>query len=240
MSSKANSAVSAKKKVTGMDTSKAFPVYSDFSHMTAAGGIGGISFAVGLREENSADMIYKVFPLTKIVPVPQKVKVVKKKEKKVEEKICTRPDCSARKEKCSELQDENKHLRTKLKALQDRIETTKNKIILTEKSVLMAEEKNDTITGQIEDAQARILSTEADVAKTEIFNQALKRQLDVINQEIVNFKSETEEKYNKIREILDNKTQRMVVFSNHPKYRDEQLANEVSVLQFPTDGDESD
>ena len=104
----------------------------------------------------------------------------------------------------------------------------------------MAEEKNDTVTGQIEDAQARIIQTEADVAKTEIFNQALKRQLDVINQEIIDFKNETEEKYNKIREILDNKTQRMVVFSNSPKHKDEQLANEVSVLQFPTDGEDSD
>lgn len=234
-------AESSSRKKAGMESSKAFPVYSDFSHMTASGGIGGISFAVGLREENSAEMIYRVFPLTKVVPVPQKVKVVKKKEeKKVEEKVCSRPDCTARKEKCGELQDENKHLRLKLKALQDRIETTKNKIILTEKSVLMAEEKNDTVTGQIEDAQARIIQTEADVAKTEIFNQALKRQLDVINQEIIDFKNETEEKYNKIREILDNKTQRMVVFSNSPKHKDEQLANEVSVLQFPTDGEDSD
>lgn len=230
-----------KPKLNGMDSNKALPVYSDFSHMTSAAGIGGISFAVGLREKNSDDMIYRVFPMTKIVPVQEKVKVVpKKKEKKEEAKHCTRPDCTARKEKCGELQDENKHLRLKLKALRDKIETTKNKIILAEKSVLMAEEKNDTITGQIEDAQARIEQTELDVAKTEVFNQALRKQLDVINQEIIDFKEETEEKYNKIREILDNKTERKVVFSSNPRHRDSQLANEVSVLKFPDEEDDSD
>eukprot|EP01032_Pedospumella_encystans_P014345 gene14345-16480_t len=47
---------------------KSMPVYSDFSHMTAKQGIGGIKFAVGLREDNPDELIARVFPMTKIVP----------------------------------------------------------------------------------------------------------------------------------------------------------------------------
>jgi hypothetical protein len=140
-----------KDKSTGMNR-KPLPVYSDFSHMSASEGIGGIRFAVSLREENADEMIAHVFPMAKIVPgvVKEKKKMVKK-EKKVEEKACARPDCSARKDKFGELQDENKNLKIKLKALSDKIETTKNKISLTEKSIIMAEEKNDTLNGHIEE-----------------------------------------------------------------------------------------
>lgn len=231
----------------GMDAVKAFPVYSDFSHMKANGGLDGVQFAVGLREENPEEMIFKVFPMTKIVPVPQKEKVVKKKEKKKEEpKECTRPDCAARKEKLVDLNNENKDLRIKLKLLQDKIETTRNKIVLTEKSVLMAEEKNDVLSGQIEDVQSRIQSTEADVAKTEQFNVTLRHQLEVINEEIASLRTSTDTNKAKIREIVDRKAERNVVFSSRsdPRFQNPALATEVSHLQFPNtdddDGEESD
>lgn len=220
---------------------KPLPVYSDFSHMSSSQGIGGIRFAVSLREDNADEMIAHVFPMAKIVPgVAKEKKVVRKKEKKVEEKACARPDCMARKEKFTELQDENKSLKIKLKALSDKIETTKNKISLTEKSIIMAEEKNDTLNGHIEEAQARIFTIENDVEKFEIFNQALKRQLSVLHQRIEELKNQTEEQNNQLRDMLDEKTERKVVFSNDPAKRDNLLASEVSTLKFPVDGDDSD
>ena len=56
---------------------KSLPVYSDFSHMSAAnGGIGTVMFAVGLREDNAEEMIKRVFPMTKIIPSPVKEKKI--------------------------------------------------------------------------------------------------------------------------------------------------------------------
>lgn len=229
-----------KEKPSGM-AHKPLPVYSDFSHMSASQGIGGIRFAVSLREENADEMIAHVFPMAKIIPgVAKEKKATRKKEKKVEEKACARPDCIARKEKFIELQDENKNLRTKLKTLYDKIETTKNKVSLTEKSIIMAEEKNDTLNGHIEEAQARIFTIESDVEKVELFNQALKRQLGALHHRIEELKSQTEEQNNQLRDMLDEKTERKVVFSSDPKLRNDLLATEVSTLAFAPDGDDSD
>jgi len=220
---------------------KQLPVYSDFSHMPSNQGIGGIRFAVSLREDNADEMIAHVFPMAKIVPgVIKEKKAARKKEKKAEEKACARPDCMARKEKFAELQDENKNLKLKLKAIYDKIETTKNKVSLTEKSIIMAEEKNDTLNGHIEEAQARIFTIESDVEKVEIFNQALKRQLAVLHSKIEELKCQTDEQNNQLRDMLDDKIERKVVFSNDPKFRNNLLAGEVSTLAFPIDGDDSD
>jgi chromosome segregation ATPase len=219
---------------------KALPVYSDFSHMSARQGIGGIRFAVSLREENADELIGRVFPMTKIVPGVKKEKKVRKVEKKVEDKTCSRPDCLARKEKMAELQDENKHMRHKLKSLEDRIETTRNKISLTEKSIIMTEEKNDVLNGQIEDAQARIFAIEADVEKGESINQTLGRQLSTLQQDIENVKKLTEDQNSQLKDMLENKSEQEMVFSRDPKHRNPQLASEVSVLGFPVDGEDSD
>ena len=219
---------------------KSMPVYSDFSHMTAKQGIGGIKFAVGLREDNPDELIARVFPMTKIVPGVKKEKKVRKVEKKVEEKTCSRADCSARKDKMHELQDENKHLRMKLKNLEDRIETARNKISLTEKSIIMTEEKNDVLNGQIEDAQGRIFTIEADVEKGEKINSTLRRQLSGLQQDIERIKSETENQEHQLRDLLDSKTEQKLVFSKDPRHKNAQLASEVSGLSFPMDGDDSD
>jgi len=161
-------------------------------------------------------------------------------EKKVEEKTCSRADCTARKEKMVELQDENKHLRLKLKALEDRIETARNKISLTEKSIIMTEEKNDVLNGQIEDAQGRIFTIEADVEKGEKINSTLRRQLSGLQQDIERIKSETENQDHQLRDLLDSKTEQKLVFSKDPKHKNAQLASEVSGLNFPVDGEDSD
>lgn len=221
---------------------KAFPVYSDFSHMSAKQGLGNIAFAVGLRDDSGQDLLQRVFPMTKIIPVvkAEKKKKPKKKEKVVEEKICSRIDCSARRDKYTELQKENDVLRNKLKLLEGKVETTKNKITLTEKSIIMAEEKNDTLNGQIEDAQTRIFAIEADVEKGENFNQTLRKQLATVQQEIDDIKRQTEEQSNQLKDIIDNKSDRHIVFSRDPRHRDERLATEVSTLRFQNEDEDSD
>lgn len=218
----------------------ALPVYSDFSHMSAQQGIGNIRFAVSLREENPDAIVARVFPLTKIIPVEIKEKKKPKKPKKQEEKVCARPDCAARKDKLNELKDENKALRDNLQAIGTKLETTRNKISLTEKSILMAEEKNDTLNGQIEEAQNRIISMESDVEKAEIFNQTLRRQLEALQQEIENINAQTAQATTELQDLLEDKSERKIVFSRNPKHRDNQLATEVSTLRFPTDGNDSD
>lgn len=222
-------------------TEKALPVYSDFSHMSAAHGIGNIRFAVGLREENPDALIARVFPLTKIVPVAQKEKKPKPKPKpKPEEKPCVRPDCAARKEKLGELKDENNGMRRKVKALENRLETTRNKIALTDKSIIMAEEKNDNLNGQIDEARGRIIQMEQNVEKAEAFNQTLRRQLLALQQEIENIRNETIGQQQQLQELLEDKTERKIIFSSQPHHRDEHLATEVSILKFPDDGNDSD
>ncbi|RYY86319.1 hypothetical protein EON63_06015 [archaeon] len=151
------------------------PVYSDFSHMSGAGGVGTVKFVVGLREDNPDAIIARVFPLTKIVPGEVKEKKAKPKPKKVvvEDKTCQRADCAARKEKLANMKDENKGLRMKVKAIEGKVDTVRNKIALNEKSILLAEEKNDTLNGQIEESQTKIVTMTADVEKAESFNRLL-------------------------------------------------------------------
>ena len=225
------------------------PVYSDFAHMPSSGGLGTIKFAVGLREDNAEEMIHRVFPMTKIVPGVPKEKKKKEVKKKVEEKPCERPDCSARKEKLVELQSENKGLRQSFKVLEGKIETTKNKITFTEKAIIMAEEKNDTLNGQIEEALARIQAIEQDVQKGESFNITLRNQLALIQEEIAEVNRNTEDQNQQLQDMLEHKEDQKIVFggrdghnnnNNSHRNRDAKLANEVSVLQFPDDGDDSD
>jgi chromosome segregation ATPase len=211
---------------------------------TQNSGIGDIKFVVGLREGANADkLIERVFPLTKIIPVEIKEKKPKKKPKKIEEKICSRPDCAARKDKLTELKDENKLLRLKVKAIESRVEATKNKIALTEKSIIMAEEKNDTLNGEIEEAQNRIISVEQDVEKAESFNQTLRRQLASVQQEIDQINAQTVEQQRQFQELMEDKAERQIVFAKpslHHNRANHPFVSEVSCLKFPNDGDDSD
>jgi predicted nuclease with TOPRIM domain len=226
-----------------MGASKALPVYSDFAHMPNNAGLGTIKFAVGLREENAEEMIRRVFPMSKIVPGVKKEQKKKEVKKKVEEKPCERPDCSSRKEKLVEMQSENKGLRQSFKVLEGKIETTKNKVTFTEKAFIMAEEKNDTLNGQIEEAFARIQAIEGDVQKGESFNITLRNQLARIQGYIATVDKLTEDQNQQLHDMLESKEDQKIVFAgkaNSHKHRDSKLADEVSVLQFPTDGDDSD
>lgn len=216
---------------------KPLPVYSDFSHMN---GIGNIRFAVGLREDNADQLIARVFPMTKFVPKPIAEKKPKAAPKKIEERPCMRPDCAARKERLNELKDENKGLKFKVKALADKLETAKNKIALADKSIILAEEKNDSLNGQIDEARNRIISIEQEVTKTDKFNIALRNQLAALQQEIANINLETENQTQQLQDLIENKKDRQIIFSKHPKQFDNLLAEEVSILKFSNDDDDSD
>jgi chromosome segregation ATPase len=221
--------------------SNVMPVYSDFSHMAVKNGLGDMSFVVSLREDsrNAEALMRRVFPMTKLVPAIKKEKKKIKKER-LEEKICMRPDCIARREKLVDLQDENKPFRMKLKAVESKVETTKNKISLTEKSIIMAEEKNDILNGQIEDAQSKIFSIETDVEKGEGLNENLRKQLAALHQVIEDIKNQTEDQSNQLRDIVENKSDRKLVFSKNKDDKNKLLATEVSYLSFPKDDDDSD
>jgi chromosome segregation ATPase len=222
----------------GVGAGKPLPVYSDFAHMPS--NLGAIKFAVGLREDNADEIMNRVFPMTKIVPGIKKEKKKKEVKKKVEEKPCERPDCAARKEKLVEMQSENKGLRQSLKVLEGKIETTKNKISFTEKAIIMAEEKNDTLNGQIEEALSRIQTIENDVEKGEKLNQTLRNQLATIMNEIAQIHAQTDEQNNLLRDMIESKEDQKIVFAKRSKATDNHLATEVSVLKFPSDGDDSD
>lgn len=221
------------------------PVYSDFSHMASQKNaeIGNLAFAVGLREENPEEMVSRILPLTRIIPSEKKVRVIKKTvvEKHVaapvEDKICMRPDCVARRERYSELHSENEPLRQQLKAMEGKVAASKNKISLTEKSIQMAEDKNENFKGQIEDIQAKIFTLEAEVEKGDQSNQVLRNQLADLLQEIERLKAETQKNVNRLAVITQNNSGPSVVFSKSGKKACPQ-AFEVSVLQ--NDGDDSD
>eukprot|EP01034_Spumella_vulgaris_P021974 gene21974-28056_t len=104
----------------------------------------------------------------------------------------------------------------------------------------MAEEKNDTLNGQIESSQARIFSIEADVEKGEGFNQTLRKQLETVQAEIAEIRAQTEQANSQLFEILEDKQDQKIVFSRDPKHRNEQLASEVSTLRFVGTEEEAD
>ena len=217
------------------------PVYSDFSHMTASGqvDIGGLTFAVGLREENPEEMVAKILPLTRFIPGEIKPRTIKKVPKKAaEDKPCERPDCMARKEKYVELNSENEHLRQQLRSLESRVSASKNKISLTERSIQIAEDKNDNLKGQIDDVQARIFTVEADVEKGDLLNQELRNQLADLLRELDRLKRDTQVDNDKLSVVLNNLSGPSVVFSKTINPNSAFAKTEVSGLN--NDGDDSD
>lgn len=217
------------------------PVYSDFSHMSSADGVGTVRFVVGLREENPDDIVGRVFPLTKIIPAEVKEKPKKPKPKKVapppEDKTCVRVDCAARKDRLGVMKDENKPLRVKVKVIEGKVETLRNKLAFTEKSIIMAEERNDNLNGQIEEGSAKIQSMTADMEKAESFNITLRNQLHMIQAAIENMKHEYERESQELQELLDDKKERKVIFSSDPRHKVSKDAVDVARLKFAKDPD---
>ncbi len=219
------------------------PVYSDFSHMATSGtvDIGGLTFAVGLREENPEEMVAKILPLTKIVPGEVKARTIKKVQKKVvEDKVCERPDCLARKERYLELASENEQLRQQLRALESKVAASKNKISLTERSIQIAEDKNENLKGQIDDVQARIFTLESDVEKGDQQNQELRGQLSELVSELDRLKKETQSNNDKLAVVIQNLSGPSVVFARPSGGPRPVQAAEVSQLRFQDEDSDDD
>ena len=186
------------------------PVYSDFSHIASTMGIGNTAFAVGLRESNPEELIDRILPLAKVVPGQKRERVIR--EKKKEEKICSKPECVARREIFQEMTHENEYLRVQFRVVEGRVAASRNRVALTEKSVDLAEGKNETLHAQIDEAQAKIVSIQAVVEKSELRNQAIRQQYGGILQEIENMKAQVDNYRMQTQRILDNDSGPRVVF----------------------------
>ncbi len=221
------------------------PVYSDFSHIATSMGIGNTKFAVGLREANPEALINRILPLAKVVPGLKKERVIRKFEK--EEKICSKPECVARRETFQEMNSENEYLRVQLKVMEGRVAASKNRVALSEKSVELAETKNETLRSQIDEAQGKIVTVEGVVEKSEVRNQVLRLQFQALLQEIDTLKAQAEKYSVQTQMILDNDSGPQMVFQNNTGngtedrgqlFRDDAL--EVSTLHFHDSDSDSD
>ncbi|RYY86320.1 hypothetical protein EON63_06020 [archaeon] len=65
--------------------------------------------------------------------------------------------------------------------------------------------------------------------------RALRTQLERLQEEIQSIQAQTEDQTRQLQELLEDKTERKIVFSRDPRHRNTQLANEVSVLHFNKD-----
>lgn len=213
------------------------PVYSDFSHIATSMGIGNTKFAVGLRESNSEELINRILPLAKVVPGQKKERVIRKFEK--EEKICSRPECVARRETFQEMNSENEHLRVMLRKAEGKVSAARNRVALSEKSVDMAEARNEALRAQIDEAQAKIVSVESVVEKSEGRNQVLRNQYLGLQQEIESLKAQAESYRRQTSAILDTDLGPRMVFVPGPKPLNDDT-RDVSTLSCRDNDSDSD
>ena len=227
----------------GHDT---FPSFSEYAHVAAHSAIGELTFAVGLRSEDPAEIVRRMLPLCVVKERPV-VEKMKKEKKKVEIKTCARPECATRREKLTDLNSENDGLRLQLKALESKLAASQNKIALTEKTISMSEDKVDNLKGQIEDTQVRIETSEGEVQKLDEGNQELRDVLKALEADIETLKNKTKDTEDSTQTTIDALTSsEKVVFA--PRARKGQklseFAAEVKVLseRFSANqgGDDSD
>lgn len=213
--------------------------YSDFSHIvSSAPGVGHTRFAVSLREDDAEAVLNKILPLAKVVHGVKVERTIRPEVKK-EEKICIRPECVARRDIFQEIHSENDQIRSQLKVTEARVAASKNKVALTEKSISIAEEKNETLRNQIEDAQSRIIQLESEVEKADGQNQILRNQLASLQQAIESLKVQTE-KHERNTNMLFDDTGPRVIFQSAGSRRDFAGAAEVSCLRFEDDDSDDD
>jgi len=209
------------------------PVFSDYQHVANAASVAQLTFAVSLRAENPEDIISRMLPATRFEP--KIIAEKKKKPKKAgagEEKVCARLECGARRDKLSELNSENEELRVRLKAFESRLAASQGKIALTEKSISMGEDKMDSLRGQIEDTQNRILTQEAELEKVDKMNSGLRGVLSKLNQEIDALKAATANVEAETDQVVKVQTSgQNVVFRKSTQPRDVEGELEVLLME---------
>lgn len=198
----------------GEDT---YPSFSEYAHVAEHSAIGELTFAVGLRSENPSEIVRRMLPLCVVKERP-KVEKMKKEKKKVEVKICARPECTARRDKLKDLNGENDALRATLKSAESKLAASQNRIALTEKTIAMSEDKTENLQGQIEDTQARIQTAEAEVTKLDEGNQELRDVLLSLESDIAMLKQKTHDTEEETRQSITELTSgERVVFAPRVK-----------------------
>lgn len=210
--------------------SPSHPVYSDYTHIS---NLASITFAVGLREEDTQGMLDRIMPLQKIIPKIkiEKKKVVKKtKGKEVLELICSRPECGSRKTYLNELTNENLPFKKQLKNLESKLASSKNRLTLTEKTILNSEEKIEIMKGQIEDLQARIQHTESDAERTRVTKEQQKETYLKLEELVRGLREQTEEFQANVKRMLNNDSGQKVIFSSNNYYNNDLYADDATAV----------
>ena len=212
------------------DPNDSHPVFSDYSHVANNASIAQLTFAVGLRAENPEELVARMLPLSVIQPRPASPIKVKKKKEDVEEKICQRPECAARRERLFHMSSENDGLRIQLETSKSKLAASQNKISLTEKAINMSEDKIDSLRGQIDDAQSRILTAETEVTKMDTQNASLREVLAGLMSELDKLKAQTSETESSTQQILSSVGEKVVFAKSGSFPRDVQSAAETASL----------
>lgn len=189
-------------------------VFSDISHLGAgAGSLSTIKFAVGLREDLSADeLLGRIMPLTKVVPGLPKEKAQREK-KQVIEKECGRGDCQSQRNLLLELSSENEPFREQLRAMESKVSNAKNKMSLTERAIFIAEEKNEDMKIKIDELQDRIKGQNEEVTRMDTQNSGNRELLIQMRKDIDSLKSQTDSFNTQVHLILDRASEKPVRFA---------------------------
>jgi len=210
-------------------------VFSDISHLGGgAGSLPTIKFAVGLREELSADeLLGKIMPLTKVIP-GKPIEKVPREKKPIVEKECPRGDCQSKKNLLFELQSENEPFREQLRAMESKVENAKNKMALTERAIFISEEKIEDMKIKIEELQDRVKAQTEEVHRMDGLNSGNRELLSQMRKEIESLKLQTESFNTQVHLILERANEKPVRFASriiNEKYRnDRKNQDEISVI----------
>lgn len=222
---------SRKKQQVQPAEEKEHACFSDYAYL---GKIESLAFAIGMRGEGDVEeIINKILPMRKVIPMPvqEKRTLTKTSKKVVQEEICNRPECAAKRETLRECQDENEHLRSQLKAIENRVIASKNKLAIMEKSISMSEEKNEAVRGQIDESEARISALEVEVSRGEIYNDQLRLKAEMLQKEIDVLKQQTEEHTN-VMQNMTNKSVQQVTFAKRVTDPKDKGNNQKEALEF--------
>jgi hypothetical protein len=225
------------------------PVYSDYSHLASQRhtDIGGLAFVAGLRAPaaHSVDIVAKILPMTKIIPVETKARQYRLLDVDVMDDValCMKEECIARRNIYNELNEANRNLRNELSLLRDKLMQSNISINNELNEIQQAEARNDGLMKEIDAVRARYSILSSQSAEINQQNETLRTQLRLLQQDFEKAKAKTDDAQDRLNNALDSKTGPSVVFrdSLQPQTKEiEAIVSEVSQLTFGEDGFDSD
>ena len=217
------------------DTNQSHLVFSDISHLGAgAGSLPTIKFAVGLREDLSADeLLGKIMPLTKVIPGKPIEKAPREKKQAIE-KDCSRGDCQSKKNLLLELQSENEPFREQVRAMESKVLNAKNKMSLTERAIFIAEEKVEDMKIKIDELQDRVKNQTEEVIRMDQNNTGNRELLAQMRKDIDSLKAQTDSFNTQVHLILERASEKPVRFASrvaNEKFRnDAKNSDEITII----------